>query len=409
MSITVAVDANGADLGPAEVAAGRGRRRRAQGVRVAALRPRGRDRRAAPTASRSSTRRSRSPRPPTPSPPCARTPEASIVRPPARSPTATPTRSSPAARPAPRSPPACSTSSARAGIHRPALAIPLPVPGTPVTLVDVGANTEVRAEHLVQFALHGRRARRVACSASSAPRVALLSNGEEATKGTPLVVEAHARAARPHRRGRRYDFVGNVEGNEHHRGRRRRVVTDGFTGNVALKVMEGVSEAMLAAHRASGRDRRARAQGRRRCCCARRCASSATRSTPRAPAAPTCSACAGSASSPHGRFTRRGIAQAILLAARATRGRTSSAARTPRSQARGRAAPPAAAAIRGGLYRVPRHDPRRGLHAHPRPPRRRARGRSRAHRRDRRASGRTSRPTRSTSTRSCRSSRTPTA
>src|SRR3954454_23567475 len=77
------------------------------------------------------------------------------------------------------------------GIHRPALALPVPVPGAPVTLVDVGANVEVRAEHLVQFAFMGA-ALAHAVQGIARPRVALLSNGAEAVKGTPLVQEAHA-------------------------------------------------------------------------------------------------------------------------------------------------------------------------------------------------------------------------
>ena len=77
------------------------------------------------------------------------------------------------------------------GIYRPALAIPVPVPGNPVTLVDVGANAEVRPEHLVQFAFMGAAFARSVMQIER-PRVALLSNGEEPTKGTPLVVETHA-------------------------------------------------------------------------------------------------------------------------------------------------------------------------------------------------------------------------
>jgi phosphate acyltransferase len=127
------------------------------------------------------------------------------------------------------------------GILRPALAALVPVPGAPVTLVDVGANTEVRAEHLVQFAFMGAALAQVVHGVPR-PRVALLSVGEEATRGTPLVQDVHGRlsaAAGLH-------FVGNVEGHELTEGKADVVVTDGFTGNVALKVMEGVSDKMLA-------------------------------------------------------------------------------------------------------------------------------------------------------------------
>jgi glycerol-3-phosphate acyltransferase PlsX len=125
------------------------------------------------------------------------------------------------------------------GVHRPALAIPLPIPGAPVTLLDVGANDVVRPEHLVQFAFMG------SAFASSVlgverPRVALLSNGAEAGKGREEVVEAHARLA-----DLDVNFVGNVEGFDLTEGAADVVVTDGFTGNVTLKVMEGVSKAMV--------------------------------------------------------------------------------------------------------------------------------------------------------------------
>src|SRR3954470_20618280 len=97
------------------------------------------------------------------------------------------------------------------GIYGPALALPVPVPGSPVTLVDVGANTEVRPEHLVQFAFMGAALARAVLGVER-PRVALLSNGEEAVKGTPPVVEAHVALAG--RSSELFDFVGNVEGTD---------------------------------------------------------------------------------------------------------------------------------------------------------------------------------------------------
>ena len=105
------------------------------------------------------------------------------------------------------------------------------------------------------------------------PRVGLLSIGEEASKGTPLVVEAHAALRDRLAEGDTFDFVGNVEGNEVPSGKADVVVTDGFTGNVALKLMEGVSEEMLR----QIRDVASRRGGPRpaACCCARRCSSSA--------------------------------------------------------------------------------------------------------------------------------------
>jgi glycerol-3-phosphate acyltransferase PlsX len=132
------------------------------------------------------------------------------------------------------------------GIHRPALALPVPIPGSPVLLLDVGANTEVRPEHLVQFAFMGAAFAQTVLGID-APRVGLLSNGEEAVKGTPEVIAVHDRLAgmRPG-----LNFVGNVEGTGLTSGAADVVVTDGFTGNVALKLLEGTSAAVIAAIRA---------------------------------------------------------------------------------------------------------------------------------------------------------------
>ncbi len=135
------------------------------------------------------------------------------------------------------------------GIYRPALALPLPVPGGPVTLLDVGASAEARREHLVQFAFMGAALAQSVLGIAH-PRVGLLSNGEEAARGNALVVEAHAELSRriadaPDA----FAFVGNVEGGDLVSGVADVIVADGFTGNVALKVMEGVSQTMLGAVR----------------------------------------------------------------------------------------------------------------------------------------------------------------
>jgi glycerol-3-phosphate acyltransferase PlsX len=121
------------------------------------------------------------------------------------------------------------------GVARPAIATPLPVPGAhPTILIDAGANTECRGEWLVQFA-------QMACAyvkrryGIEDPTVALLSIGEEATKGNALVKEAHELFSST--QGLR--FIGNVEGRDLLAGRADVVVTDGFTGNVALKALEG--------------------------------------------------------------------------------------------------------------------------------------------------------------------------
>ncbi len=130
------------------------------------------------------------------------------------------------------------------GVHRPALAIVVPVPGAPFLLLDAGANTEARPEHLVQFAHMGAAFMEVVVGVAN-PRVALLSNGTEATRGREEVLAAHEQLAATE--GLR--FLGNVEGFAIGSGEADVIVTDGFTGNVALKVMEGASAALLGAVR----------------------------------------------------------------------------------------------------------------------------------------------------------------
>jgi glycerol-3-phosphate acyltransferase PlsX len=203
------------------------------------------------------------------------------------------------------------------GIHRPALAIPVPVPGHPVTIVDVGANVEVRPEHLVQFGFMGAALAQVVLGIDR-PRVGLLSIGEEHTKGTPLVVEAHAALRDRLAEGDTFDFVGNVEGNEVPAGKADVVVTDGFTGNVVLKLMEGVSEEMLRQIRdVATSSRRAKAGGM-----LLRPALLEFREVidPESAGGAYLLGLRRLGVVPHGRFSRRGIAQAILLAARAVEG-----------------------------------------------------------------------------------------
>jgi glycerol-3-phosphate acyltransferase PlsX len=135
------------------------------------------------------------------------------------------------------------------GIYRPALAIPLPVPRHPVTLLDVGANTEARREHLVQFAFMGAALSRIVLGVER-PRVGLLSNGEEQARGGSLLLEAGAELRERAAGGiEAFEFVGNVEGGDLVSGRADVVVTDGLTGNISLKLMEGVSQTILAAIR----------------------------------------------------------------------------------------------------------------------------------------------------------------
>jgi phosphate acyltransferase len=131
------------------------------------------------------------------------------------------------------------------GVRRPALAVQLAVPGRegpPGLLLDVGANAEVRASDLVQFAYMGAAFSRAVLGVE-APRVALLSVGEEAKKGTRDVVDAHAELAG----ATGIDFRGNVEGRDLLTGAADVVVTDGFTGNVALKTIEGTARTVAGA------------------------------------------------------------------------------------------------------------------------------------------------------------------
>ena len=126
------------------------------------------------------------------------------------------------------------------GVVRPCIATPLPRLGrTPAVLVDAGANAECTAAMLVQFAQMGA-AYVSARFGTEAPSVGLLSIGEEPTKGTPLVKETHGllvEAARPGGDG--FEFVGNLEGRDLLPSPADVIVTDGFTGNVALKTLEG--------------------------------------------------------------------------------------------------------------------------------------------------------------------------
>ncbi len=120
------------------------------------------------------------------------------------------------------------------GVDRPALAVTIPTRRRPAVLLDVGASVDCRPQHLLQFAVIGSAYARVAFGIES-PRVALLSIGEEETKGNELTREAHRLLkAAP------LAFVGNVEAREVYSGSADVIVCDGFTGNVALKISEGL-------------------------------------------------------------------------------------------------------------------------------------------------------------------------
>jgi len=209
------------------------------------------------------------------------------------------------------------------GIYRPALAIPLPVGGRDhrqVTLLDVGASADARSEHLVQFAFMGAALARTVLGLDT-PRVGLLSNGEEDARGSALVLETHAelrqRTLDAPEGLDTFEFVGNVEGGDVVSGRADVIVTDGFTGNVALKLMEGVSQAMLGAIREAalssptaklgGLLLRGALRGFR------------DEIDPEANGGAYLLGLRSLGVVPHGRFTRAGFAQAILRAQRGAR------------------------------------------------------------------------------------------
>lgn len=122
------------------------------------------------------------------------------------------------------------------GLDRPALAATLPARDNAVVLLDSGASVECRPAHLVQFALMGAAFARTALGVAE-PRVGLLSIGGEASKGNDLTREAHRLLQTAP-----VNFVGNVEAGDLYAGRADVVVCDGFTGNIALKVSEGLVE-----------------------------------------------------------------------------------------------------------------------------------------------------------------------
>ncbi len=134
------------------------------------------------------------------------------------------------------------------GVQRPALAAVLPVPGREVLFLDVGANVEARPQHLIQFAFLGAAFSEAVLGVEK-PRVGLLSVGEEPGKGREEVVAAHEALSA----ASGIEFVGNVEGRDLPAGVADVVVTDGFTGNVALKLMEGTARTVTAAIRDAAR------------------------------------------------------------------------------------------------------------------------------------------------------------
>jgi phosphate acyltransferase len=125
------------------------------------------------------------------------------------------------------------------GVRRPAIAVPIPARRGPSVLIDAGANADCRAEHLLQFATMGAVFAEEMLGVER-PSVRLLSIGEEPEKGNRLTLEAHALLAASD-----LDFRGNAEGRDVLEGAADVLVADGFTGNVALKAVEGTIRTLL--------------------------------------------------------------------------------------------------------------------------------------------------------------------
>jgi len=144
------------------------------------------------------------------------------------------------------------------GIERPAIGSIMTIDTSPFLLIDAGANADCRPQYLVQFAQLGAIYAKCILGLSS-PRIALLSNGEEASKGTRLIQESHRLLKKTD-----LNFIGNVEGQDIPKGKADVIVTDGFTGNIVLKTLEGVGDsfqnlqrqlghALTSAYRVQGR------------------------------------------------------------------------------------------------------------------------------------------------------------
>ena len=118
------------------------------------------------------------------------------------------------------------------GVRRPGIAVTFRLTGRPLTVIDMGANLTPKPEHLLQYGLMGAAYMR-GCLEVERPRVGLLNVGEEDSKGTDELRAAHALL-----KASALDFVGNVEGNDLFADKVDLVVTDGFTGNVVLKLLE---------------------------------------------------------------------------------------------------------------------------------------------------------------------------
>jgi phosphate acyltransferase len=125
------------------------------------------------------------------------------------------------------------------GVKRPALATVVPSPVAPVVLCDVGANADCKPDYLVQFANMASVYAKEILGIQN-PKVGLLNNGEEETKGSEFAQEVHALLGE-----QVPNFAGNAEGGDVLNGKFDVVVTDGFTGNVCLKTIEGTGKVLM--------------------------------------------------------------------------------------------------------------------------------------------------------------------
>jgi glycerol-3-phosphate acyltransferase PlsX len=195
------------------------------------------------------------------------------------------------------------------GILRPGIAVPLPAQGAPCVLIDAGANPDARPEHLAQFGAMGAEFASDVLGVAR-PRVALLSIGEEASKGNQRTLEAHALlSAAPG-----LEFAGNCEGRDALTGEFQVVVADGFAGNVLLKGLEGAAASIIAeVRRAATTSMRAKLGG---LLLRPALAGLRERTDPEAYGGAYLLGVRGLAVIAHGNSGRRGIANAIRYAAR---------------------------------------------------------------------------------------------
>jgi glycerol-3-phosphate acyltransferase PlsX len=129
------------------------------------------------------------------------------------------------------------------GVERPALGGVFPTKDKPCLVIDIGANTDCKPEYLQQFALMGAIYMEKVFKTAH-PRVALLANGEEESKGNQQVIESH-QLLRRNAETLGITFIGNVEGRDIPAGATDVVVCDGFVGNVVLKLSEGLADALI--------------------------------------------------------------------------------------------------------------------------------------------------------------------